>query len=280
MNAHVLLVAAAAGGLAGAGLVCCAYAARLRRIDLRTVVARVRTSQVPARGVGAVVTGVLVGLATGWPVGAVLAAAAAWWLPRLLGPDRAGAQEAKRAEAVAAWASHLRDLMAGSAGLVQAITATAPVAPTPIRPEVAELARSLHTGVPMEAAMRSFAERVDNPTADLVAVALSSAEGRHASDLGALLGRLAESSRDRASLLVRTSAGRARVRSSVRIIAAMTLGMVAAMVAFNRTYLEPLDTATGQFVLALVGAMWAGAFVWLGRLAAPVAAVRLLGRAR
>ncbi|GAA4899287.1 type II secretion system F family protein [Streptomonospora salina] len=275
------MVAAAAGGLGGAGTVMLAYAASRHRTTtaadararLRRAVGRRWGRAVAAAGAGAAT-----GAATGWVAGAVMAAAGAWWLPRLLGPDTATIAEAESAEAVATWAQQLRDLMAASAGLHQAVLATAPVAPAPIRAEVAALGRRLRSGVAMDEAMGAFARKVDNPTADLVAVALSSAEGRHAADLGALLGRLAEASRDRATMLVRTSAGRARVRASVRIIAAMSLLMVAGLVAFNRTYLAPFDTLTGQIVLSLVGALWAVAFVWLARLTAPVAAPRLLAR--
>src|SRR5690606_4523126 len=87
---------------------------------------------------------------------------------------------------------------------------------------------------------------------------------------------LAEASRDRAHMLARTSASRARVRSSVRIIAGAALAMVAGLILFNRAYLAPFDSATGQVVLALVGVVWAVGLVWLARLAAPVAQPRLL----
>src|SRR5699024_6298391 len=71
--------------------------------------------------VGAVVAGLLCWALTGWPVAGVLAAAGLWWLPSLLGQDRAHAAQVARVEAVAAWTEQLRDLMEGSAGLHQAI---------------------------------------------------------------------------------------------------------------------------------------------------------------
>ncbi|HZB32923.1 MAG TPA: type II secretion protein F, partial [Streptosporangiaceae bacterium] len=50
---------------------------------------------------------VIAGAVTRWPVGAVLAGLAVWWLPRLLGPDRHHEQHLARIEAVASWAESL-----------------------------------------------------------------------------------------------------------------------------------------------------------------------------
>ncbi|WP_017623439.1 type II secretion system F family protein [Nocardiopsis chromatogenes] len=262
------------GALLGGGLAGIAYAAVPHTGRIRERLARLPKATMARRAVLAIAAGAGAALVTGWPVAGVLAAAGAWWLPRLLGPDAASAAEARRAEAVAAWAQQLRDLIAGSAGLHQAIAKSAPIAPQPVRAEVGQLAQRLRAGATVEEAVEAFSTKVDNPTADLVAIALATAEGRHAAELGELLGRLAEASRDRAALLARTSASRARTRSSVRIITAMALLMVTGLLVANRQYLEPFDTVTGQAVLAVVGATWAAGFAWMARLAAPVAAPR------
>ena len=87
----------------------------------------------------------VVGAATGWPVAALLAAAACWGAPALLADPRAQAALTAKVEAVAAWAEMLRDTMAGAAGLEQAIVASAPVVPPSIRREVATLAAGSST---------------------------------------------------------------------------------------------------------------------------------------
>ena len=102
-----------------------------RRLD-RGRVERVNLRLGLAAGVA-----IVVGAATGWPVGAVLAALAGWGAPGLLGGAGRHQAALARIEAVAGWAEMLRDTMAGSAGLEQAIIATAPLAPLPIRAEVA-----------------------------------------------------------------------------------------------------------------------------------------------
>ncbi|WP_067964067.1 type II secretion system F family protein [Nocardiopsis trehalosi] len=274
-----LVATASAGALVGAGVFAFARALAIGGPlqPLRRMVSSVPAGRGVAVRLGCAATaGLCAGAVTGWPVAGLLGAAALWWLPEVLGPDRAMADEAGRVEAVAAWTEQLRDMISGASGLQSAIAATADIAPAAIRDDVAHLAWQLRSGLDVHQAMAVFAQRVDNPTADLVAVALSTADGRHAADLSALLSRLAESSRDRATMLVRTSAGRARVRSSVRIIIAMTALMLVGMVGLNRGYLTPFDTLAGQFVLAGVGAIWAAAVVWLMRLARPVQGARFL----
>ncbi|TDQ55102.1 type II secretion system F family protein [Actinorugispora endophytica] len=230
----------------------------------------------PLRLVLAVAGGILVWLVTGWPVAGILAGVGGWWLPVLLGPDRHHQKQVDKIEAVAAWTEMLRDLMAGSSGLHQAITATLPIAPEPISADVARLAERMRSGGSPHAALEAFADDVDNPTADLVAAALSSAANRHAADLGTLLGTLAEAARDQASMLVRLAASRARMRTSTRIIIAVTLGMAVFLLMFSPDYMAPFDGFVGQLVLAVIGGLWALALVWLTRMSRPKLGPRVL----
>ena len=220
---------------------------------------------------------VIVGAATGWPVGAVLAALAGWGAPGLLGGTRGAQAAVGRIEAIAGWAEMLRDTMAGAAGLEQAIVATAAVAPLPIRAEVATLALRLE-GERLAPALRAFADEVADPTCDLVVAALVLAAEHQAQRLGELLGSLAAAARDQATMRLRVEAGRARTRTSVKVIVGATGALVAGLALFNRGYLAPYDTATGQLVLVLVGAVFATAFVWLARMTRPVTVERFLAR--
>jgi hypothetical protein len=223
----------------------------------------------------AVGAAVVVGAATGWPVGAVLAGLAGWGAPSLLAGT--GRQQAAvgRIEAVAGWAEMLRDTMAGAAGLEQAIVATAALAPLPIRAEVATLAVRLD-GERLAPALRAFAEEVADPTCDLVVAALVLAAEHQAQRLGELLGSLAQAARDQATMRLRVEAGRARTRTSVKVIVGATTAVVVGLALVNRGYLAPYDTATGQLVLALVGAVFTAAFVWLSRMTRPASVERFL----
>ena len=95
----------------------------------------------PIRVAGALAAAAAAGLLTRWPVGAVLAGAATWLLPRVLGADRHHQQAMARTDAVASWAEMLRDNLAAAAGLEQAILAAADVAPQPIAAEVRDPGR-------------------------------------------------------------------------------------------------------------------------------------------
>ncbi|WP_160050833.1 type II secretion system F family protein [Nocardiopsis sp. FR4] len=228
--------------------------------------------------VSTVLVGAAVVLITGWPVAGLLAAAGTWWLPRLLGPDHDHTARVAQVEAVAGWAEQVRDLMAGAAGLHQAIAHTVPTAPEPIRADVAHLAEQLQQGTPPEDALQEFAARVDVPTADLVVAALASAASRHAADLGGLLSSLARAAREQAAMLVRVAATRARVRTSARIIATITLALAVGLALVNATYLAPYSTGIGQLVLLVIGVLWAVALAWLARLSRTDLGPRVLAR--
>jgi Flp pilus assembly protein TadB len=235
----------------------------------RTFVARLLVSRRPGDGrrlAVAVAVGLLVGVVTRWPVAGVLAAAAGWVLPGLIGPDRDHKHRLARIEAVATWTESLRDTLGAAAGLEQAITATAAMAPTPIREEVTRLAARLRRGDRLAGALRVFAVELDDATGDLVVTALVMAAERNARHIGDLLTSLASAARDQASLRMRVMAGRARIRTSSRVITAVTLSMAAGLVLFNHHYLIPYDGASGQLVLVVVGALFAFGFAWLSRI--------------
>ncbi|WP_166029143.1 type II secretion system F family protein [Streptomyces chilikensis] len=220
----------------------------------------------------AAVCGVVAGALTGWPVGALLTTAALLTLPGLLGPDRQAARRTEQMEALATWTEMLRDTLSSAAGLEQAVLATADIAPAPLETELRALATEVRAGRPLPSALRAFAEAVDDPLADVVVAALLTAAEQQARQLGALLGELAESVREQVAMRQRIDAGRASVRTGVRVTVMVTLGMTVGLVVFNRSYLQPFDTAAGQGVLAVIGALFAVAFGWLtsiGRIAEP-----------
>lgn len=220
---------------------------------------------------------VVVGAATGWPVGAVLAGLAGWGAPALAGGTKDRQRAVGRIEAIAGWAEMLRDTMAASAGLEQAIIATAPLAPLAIRAEVAGLAVRLE-GERLAPALRAFSDEVADPTCDLVVAALVLAAEHQAQRLGELLGSLAQAARDQATMRLRVEAGRARTRTSVRVILAATGALVLGLAVLNHGYLAPYDSPTGQLVLALVGAIFTAAFIWLARITRPANPDRFLAQ--
>jgi Flp pilus assembly protein TadB len=215
----------------------------------------------------AAAAGMVSGLLTGWVVGAVLVGLAVWALPRLLGRDPGHTRRLARVEAVATWAEMLRDTLSAAAGLEQAILATAPLTPAAIRTEVGELATGIGNGQRLAPALRRLAERLDDPVGDLVIAALLLAAEQQTRQLADLLGSLADAARGQAAMRMRVEAGRARTRTSIRVIVGTTLAFATAVVLLNRDYLHTYDSPRGQLVLLGIGALFALGFAWLARIA-------------
>jgi Flp pilus assembly protein TadB len=191
---------------------------------------------------------------TGWVAGAVLAALATLSVPRLL----------------------LRDTLAAAAGLEQAILASAAVAPAAIHTEVTGLAVRLETGHRLAPSLRQLADELADPTADLVVAALVLASTQQARNVSDLLGSLATTAREQASMRMRIEAGRARSRTSVRIVVGTTVTFAGLLVLLNRDYLAAYDSLTGQLVLLAIGALFALGFTALARISTVDEPARLL----
>ena len=264
-----VLVAAAFGLGAAAGILLILAGWRAtppRRGVVRAARGRGADRRVLLRLALAVGAGLLTAAVTGWLAGGVLAAAGVWFLPRLVGPDRAHARRVARIEAIASWTEMLRDVLSAAAGLEQAILATAPLAPAAIRGEITGLAARLESGQRLAPALRGLARELDDATADLVLAALVLAAEHQARQLGDLLGSLATTAREQAAMRMRVETGRARTHTSVRVIVATTLAFAAGVVLFNRAYLDVYNSATGQVVLLLLGGVFAAGFAWLARI--------------
>ena len=261
-------VAALLGLLAAGGL--CLAVAGFRGVDPLDWRPPVSTRTLPGserllvRVAIAVFVGVVVGALTGWPVGAILAGLGAWVLPKVTGTKVDREASLAKVEGIAAWAEMLRDTMAAAGGLEQSIIASALVAPPAIRQQVQALAVRLERQR-LAPALRAFAEELDDPTADLVVAALVLAADKSPKRLGDLLGTLAGAARSEVSMRLRVEAGRARTRTSVRVVTISTTAFAVGLLVLNRGYLSPYDSALGQMVLALVGGLFAAAFWWLAQ---------------
>jgi hypothetical protein len=218
---------------------------------------------------------VVIGAITWWPMAALLAGLAGFVAPSILGGGAARQERLARTEAIAAWAEMLRDTLAGAGGLEQSIIASAAVAPRAIRQEVLRLAGRLERER-LAPSLREFADELDHPSGDLVVAALILAADKSPKRLGDLLGRLASSARAHVNMQLRVDAGRARTQTAVRVITVFTTAFAAALLIWNRDYLEPYDSALGQLVLGIVGLFFGGAFVWLARSFRPTEDERFL----
>lgn len=257
MSALVIAAFAAMAGL-GAALILAGLTGRqvLGRADGGRSLRAVAESFGVARLAGAAIAALVVLAVTGWIAGAALAVLATVFGPRLLGGKAERTESIERTEAIASWTEMIRDSIAAASGLEEAITATGPVAPRPIRTEVNQLtARLRHVSLPD--ALAAFRDEVAHPSADLVVAALTIAARMEASDLTGLLSRLAESIRGEARMRVRVDVGRTRVRTATKVIVGVVAATVVLLTVLNRDYLAAYDSPGGQLVLVAVGGVFA-----------------------
>ena len=187
-------------------------------------------------------------LVTGWPVALPIAGLAIVGLPRLL-RQTSNSAAITRIEAIATWTEMLQGTLTASAGLGQAIMATAPVAPLPIRPATVRLSARLEAGAQPREALLQFADELADPSADRVVCALLLATAARAQRLGDLLTALADSTRDEVALRLRIETSRASVRSGVRTVLVFSVSFAVGLAVLARPYLAPFGTAQGQLVL-------------------------------
>ena len=216
----------------------------------------------------ALVTALFVEAFTGWPAGALLGAMATIALPSAI-RSTTSQNSTRRIEAVAVWIELLRDTLTTSAGLSQAIVATAAVAPEDIRAPAARLADRTMSGVPLDQALRLFSAEIRDPSADEVVFALRLAATSRAQRLVDLLGVLADSTREEVAMRLRVEASRASARSGVRTVVYFSIGFVALLTVVAHSYLSPFGSMTGQLVLIVVGALYAAGLTLMVRLVRP-----------
>ena len=227
------------------------------------------------RGAIAVGAGAIVLLATGWVVAGIGAAllALGW---RGIGGAAGERKAMARLEGLAMWTESLRDTIAGSVGLEQAIPASLRAAAPSIQGPLARMVDRLHTRVALPEALHRFADDLDDSSADMIIAALIINARLRGPGLRELLSALASSVREELDMRRKVNAERRSTRRSVQIVVAVSVGLALFMAVFNRGYVQPYNTAVGQIVLVVVVALYGAAFLWLRRLARFDAPERLL----
>jgi len=192
---------------------------------------------------------------TGWPVAAVGAAVSVVLLRRGFGMGRDHQHYVARTNAIATWAELVRDNMAGAAGLEQALQAGVGVAPQPVEHELQRFAANLDQMSLVES-LRRLGDDLDHPSADLVVAALTNAAVMEVRELGPLLGRLADATRADTRMRERVEVGRARIRTSARIVVGTTVLTIGLLWLFARNLLVAYDSVAGQLWMCVVAAIF------------------------
>lgn len=257
------LVALCGLGIAGGLLMIWSGASTPRSDDGRRL--PTLPDNVQRRGARAIAAGTVILVLTRWPVAALAAGLLGWFSPDLLGGRAQRAEAVTRTEAIASWTEMLRDTIATAHGLEAAITATAPLAPEPIRVEILSVAIAMERE-PLPRALQRLADDLAHPIADLVVSALTVAATGSVRDLAELLGTLAAAARDEAAMQLRVEAARARMRTAVRVITGCTVVTAVGLVVLNPDYVNVYSTAFGQLTLATIAICWGTALWWLARM--------------
>ena len=181
-------------------------------------------------------------LASGWPVGGVLAGLAVVGVPWLLTQFSAGNAAVERLEAL-----H----------------------------EVATLAARLQARWSTSRALLAFADDLDDAAGDLVVAALLLGAELRGPGLARVLTELAHSLTEEVTMRRKVEADRAKPRANARWLLLITVA-AAGLAALNGDYLAPYGTALGQLVLAVIAALMVGCLLWMRRLTAAAPTVRFL----
>jgi Flp pilus assembly protein TadB len=273
MNNH--LMATAAGSLVGLGVfvVVSAWRGRINLLSLRS---GTRVGGVRQVLIGSAVFAI-VWAVTDWTLAAVTIAVVAVMATTAVTRHKARRDDRVLVDAIAVWTEQLRDMLAGSSGLEQTISSTAPHAPAILREPLERLVVSIsYSSLPQ--ALHRFAREVNHPTADFVVAALSTAATRQVRELGTLLGHLASCARDEARMHTRIWVGRSRTRSAVKIIGSVVAVFVGGLALLSPDYLVPYRSAEGQVVLSGVVLVFFGALFLMQRLSLIVSPDRFVGR--
>lgn len=270
MNVPPLAVAAASMVLLAAALVAVAtglsprhsLAAHARPAP----VARLgRVAPTRTRLVVAVVVGVLVVLASGWPVLALVTALAiVMWEPLM--SDRAADEERARVEGISKWLDDLRDTLRGSSmGLEEALEQSAMRPPAAIEAPLASFLVHRRQGFRTDDALGWLGDELAHPLGDsaVAAMRLVASGVAGAGRLHGTVEALAASARDELAARERIDRARAVYRHSMRrlvVIAALLIGYLRLAAA---DLVRPYGSPTGQVMLLIPLGLWTACILWL-----------------
>jgi Flp pilus assembly protein TadB len=209
--------------------------------------------------------GVVGWLATGWALALILAPVAVVGLPALLAAPPAATQIA-RLEAMEEWTRSLAGVLTVGVGLEQALVATLRSTPAPIFGEVYRLVARLRSRWDTEAALRVFADELDDSTGDLIAANLILGARRRGAGLANVLEGLAESVAADVRARRQVEADRAKPRSTARWVTVISVSVLV-ILAISGSYVAPYRTAFGQLLLVVLLSAYVATLVWMRQMA-------------
>jgi Flp pilus assembly protein TadB len=284
MNA---ILAALAGAMIAAGILGVVLSLRpapepLPKPARRTSTWVGRWRSVPPRRrlltLAALAVGMVAGVLTGWLVLIVVLPVAVLGLPVLLATSTE-TERIARLDGIAEWTRNLSGVLIAGQGLEQALIASLRSTPDAVRPQVSALVARLKGRWPTEAALRAFADDVDDATGDLVAAALILGARKRGPGLAAVLTGLAESTAADVRARRQIEADRTKPRATARWVTILSAGALVVL-ALSGQFLAPYATPLGQLVLLVLLGCYAATLVWMRRMAAAEPPPRFLNQTR
>lgn len=211
--------------------------------------------------------GLLVLVASGW-----IAAGAGVFLAVLAYPQMFGAASEQRAtiarlEGVAVWVEALRDTIATSRGLPEALPAASTRAPQTLQTPMTNLVARMHAREPLEATLRRLADEIDDPIADQVIATLILNIRSQGRQLQAVLTSLAIATRREVDTRRRIEAERRSTRRGTVIIMVATVVFTTGLIVLYPQRAAAFSTPSGQVALGIALGLFVTGFVIMRRLA-------------
>lgn len=209
-----------------------------------------------------VAVGLLLWIITGYLVAIIALPVLLFLAPHLI-PRSTGKNTIKRLNAMEEWTRSLTGLLGASSGIEQAIIASRSSAPEALQEEIGMLAARLQAGIPIERALDTFGDDLDDPTGDLLTGSLILGTRRRGSGLARLLDGTAQTIADDVAARRQIEADRAKPRANARIIAVIAIAIIAGQFILNPAYVEPYKTPIGQIVLVVLVAVFLTGLWWM-----------------
>lgn len=219
--------------------------------------------------------GIVGWLITGWVLAVALAPVAVIGLPLLLSAPPSAAQIV-RLEAMEEWTRSLAGVLTVGVGLEQALVATLRSTPAPVAREVERLVARIRARWDTEAALRAFADELDDSTGDLIAANLILGARRRGAGLASVLEGLAESVAADVRARRQVEADRAKPRSTARWVTVISVGVLVVL-AISGSYVEPYRGPVGQVILVVLLSAYVATLVWMRQMANGRPLPRFLG---
>jgi tight adherence protein B len=208
-----------------------------------------------------VAVGLALWLFTGWALAVLILPLLAVGLPALLRPP-AAATDVTTLTAIEQWTRGMSGVLTVGSGIEHALVASLASTPEPIAPVVGTLVARINARWSTEAALRAFADDLDDATGDLVAATLILGAQRRGPGLAAVLDDLAATVAEEVRIRRGIEADRAKPRTTARWVTILTLAVLG-LLALNPDYIAPYKSPVGQLALLVFLAAYVGCLLWL-----------------